>query len=711
MFGWFKSSSPKKDATGYESALPLDTFDDLLNKGNQLLGDGKLKDAISNYRQAIAIRPDNVSAHINLAYALVDDGSPEEARSHLELAIRLDSMNADACYMLGKLSRHDGETGRAIALIEKAIALNLDYEYAYSELFELYMEKGDISSAIKIIEQGICKHPNIAHFYSCLGDAWATKSELDKALAAYQRALVWNPKSYQGHNGLGIIYLEQRNWSLAAKHFQKAIAIDATQVDAYCNLGIAYEKRGDLLDAIEQFEKAYANSPDAYPVINNLANAYRVMGRNAEAIALRRILVEKHPTDENARDSLLFDLSYFPNSSPEAYLQEAIQYGRVLAKNARPFSHWLVETGGTMQEKLRIGFVTGDLCNHPVGFFLESVISHLPRNHLELIAYPTMGEEDQLTRRIRPQFNEWHCLAGLSDEAAASQIYADRIHILIDLSGHTKLNRLPVFSWQPAPVQISWLGYFATTGVAEISYLLADRIAVTEEMQPYFSESIRYLHDTRLCFSPPDINVEISPLPASKRGYVTFGSFQGLTKITEEVLRLWAEVLQALPSARLRVQSMYLGFPKMDKYLLERMARAGVDIARVSLHPSDTRDNYLAAHSEIDIILDTFPYTGGTTTCEALWMGVPTVTLQGNTMLSRQGASLLTYAGLKEWVALSPQDYLEIAVAYARDIEELSELRKNLRDRIKSSPICDAISFSANLAERLVEIWMDHKIK
>jgi predicted O-linked N-acetylglucosamine transferase (SPINDLY family) len=279
------------------------------------------------------------------------------------------------------------------------------------------------------------------------------------------------------------------------------------------------------------------------------------------------------------------------------------------------------------------------------------------------------------------------------------------VHILIDLSGHTGHNRLPLFAWKPAPIQVCWLGYFATTGVAEIDYFLADEVGAPEQVRQQFTEAVRLLPDTRLCFTAPELDLPVTALPSLADGYITFGCFQTLAKINDDVLTVWGEIFAALPNAKLRIQSNQLDEPAYLEQMLQRLQRCGIAAARVSTHAVTRRDAYLAAHSEIDVILDTFPYPGGTTTCEALWMGVPTLTLAGGSLLSRQGASILTAAGLGAWVAVSKEEYIAKAIALTDDLPKLATLRAGLRQQVLASPLFDAPRFARNFEKMLWDMW------
>jgi predicted O-linked N-acetylglucosamine transferase (SPINDLY family) len=340
-----------------------------------------------------------------------------------------------------------------------------------------------------------------------------------------------------------------------------------------------------------------------------------------------------------------------------------------------------------------------------VGHFLEGVLTQIDPARIDLIAYSTGHTEDELTERMRPYFSKWNGLFCKSDEAAAQLIHADGVHVLLDLSGHTAHNRLPVFSWKPAPIQASWLGYFATTGIAEMDYVLADIVGVPEARQGQFTETVWYLPDTRLCFTPFKVEIPVAELPALKNSCITFGCFQNLSKVGDEVLALWGDILAALPNARLRMQCKQLGEPAQAEKMLDRLKHYGIDAGRVGIHGADFREAYLSAYAEVDLILDTFPYPGGTTTCEALWMGVPTLTLAGDSLLARQGASLMTAAGLPDWVAKSREEYISKAIALAGEVQKLSVLRAGLRQQVLASPVFDGKRFARNLEGALRSMW------
>jgi predicted O-linked N-acetylglucosamine transferase (SPINDLY family) len=508
-----------------------------------------------------------------------------------------------------------------------------------------------------------------ADTHATLGNSLAAQGRLDAAIANYRRALELQPGHAAAYVALGQILASRRRLDEAEALCRQMIAALPTSFEAHRDLGVILA----------------------------------MQGRVSDAAASCRHAVQLRPDDPGVRSALLFNLGYVADATPQALLAEAQAYGRVATRRAAgAFDSWACAPA---PERLRVGLVSADLCEHPVGYFLESILAGAQGGRIEWRAYPTQPSDDALSRRLRDCVSGWHCIDGLPDGDAARRIHDDGNHVLLDLSGHTARNRLPVFAWRPAPVQASWLGYFATTGVEQMDYLLADRTGVPPTLQDQFTETIWYLPDTRLCFTPPRTDLPVAPLPALRRGFITFGCFQALAKLNDDVVSLWSRILSACGGSRLRIQAASLTDSRASAALLERLRARGIDPARVELHGAMARGDYLAAHADVDLLLDTFPYPGGTTTCEALWMGVPTVTLAGGTMLARQGASLLCAAGLGEWVAQTRDDYVAIACAMAGDVARLAGLRARLREQVGLSPLVDAGRFARHLEDALWGMW------
>ena len=348
------------------------------------------------------------------------------------------------------------------------------------------------------------------------------------------------------------------------------------------------------------------------------------------------------------------------------------------------------------------------LRNHPVGFFVEAILAALASDaagRLEITAYPTLVTTDTATERIKATCHGWRSAVGLSDECLARLIREDGIDILIDLSGHSAHNRLPMFAWKPAPVQVSWLGYCATTGVTAMDYLIADpwTLPATEEI--HFTEKIWRLPETRLCFTAPDVEIEVSSLPVAQNDVVTFGCFNNLSKMNDAVVALWASILRKVVDSRLFLKSGQLGQIATRQAVLQRFAAHGIDEGRLIFEGFSSRADYFSAYHRIDIALDPFPFTGGTTTVDALWMGVPVLTLSGESFIARQGVGLLMNAGLPDWIAADADDYVARAVRHAGDLRGLAALRSGLRQQVLHSPIFDAQRFAGHFEAALRAMW------
>ena len=560
---------------------------------------------------------------------------------------------------------------QAESLYAQILKAKPNHPEALNYLGMLAHDTGNIKMAIELIHKAINSRPDYVEAYLNLGFVLLVQGKTDEAITIYQRLLTIKPDHAEAHYNLGIAFKKQGDLDAAIASNRRAVTLKPDYAFAYFNLGTVLEEKGELDEA--------------------LANYYRTINLKPDYI--------------DAQSKLLYCLNYSANYSIAKYLEEAQRYGRnVTDKVRRQFTTWICSKN---PNRLRVGIVSGDIRNHPVGYFLENVLEQIDHARMEFVAFPTHQFEDELTVRLKPHFVTWKPLQGRNDEAAASLIYEEGANVLLDLSGHTQHNRLPVFAWKPSPIQATWLGYFASTGINEIDYLITDPVSVPESHQKQFTEKVWYLPDIRICFSVPVLDEEstVSSLPALHKGHITFGSFQNVIKINEKVLAAWGVILQALPEARLRLQNHKFNSKEMQKQFYEKLSHSGIKPERVMLEKSVPRKEYFAAHSYIDIILDTFPFPGGTTTCEALWMGVPTLTLAGNTMLARQGASLLSSAGLTDWIAKDTEDYVAKVIAHATDFNKLEKLRAGLRQQVLASPLFDGPRFARNFEAAMWGMW------
>jgi predicted O-linked N-acetylglucosamine transferase (SPINDLY family) len=355
------------------------------------------------------------------------------------------------------------------------------------------------------------------------------------------------------------------------------------------------------------------------------------------------------------------------------------------------------------EKRMVLGFVSADLRAHPVGWFLKSIFPIL-KNSYKIVIYANQSAEDFITKELKVHCDDWIQILGISDFQAAERIRNDGVDILFDLSGHTSGNRLGIFSLRAAPVQVSWLGYFATTGLPEMDYCLMDKEHVPPGSEQNFSEKLVYLDPIRLCYSPPAYAPTPSPPPVLLNKYITFGSFNNSSKLNLFTVKLWSNLLNELPDSRLILKWKTFIDLGMRARVRSMFMNHGIAPGRIQFSGLSTHDVMLAEYSEIDIALDTYPFTGATTTCEALWMGVPVITLRGDRPVSRQSSAMLKTLGLDELIADSPKEYIESAIKLSKDVKKLASLRENFRGMLSASPLCDPQIFTTSLIKTIEEM-------
>jgi predicted O-linked N-acetylglucosamine transferase (SPINDLY family) len=744
MFGWLtklKGGSAPVPAPSPAPSAPqsaAQAAEAKRQEGNALLERGDLDGAAARYREAVAVDDSAVPARVNLAYVLLELQRPEEAEAQLIGAIALDASNADAHYMLGNTMRARGAAADAAAHFAQAIAAQPEFELAYRDGCLACVESAQFDRAEALLLSGLNRFPASADLLFLMGNVHTKAGRREAAVDSYRRALAARGGYVEAHENLAVVLSELGQPEQAAAQLQAVAVLRPNDVDAQCRYGVALQGLGRFDAAVDSFRRAVAIDPASATALSSLGSAYAAQGRRAEAIEQYHVAIAAdashyfayaglgvelneagrpeeaaqhlrealalNPAAVEPHSNLLFLMSFV--AEPLAYLAEARRYGEKVA--ARVSQHVARQGRARLADtpaRIRIGLVSGDLRNHPVAAFLEGVLASLDRSRVEVFAYATAQRDDAVTERLRRLCDGWRSFVGMNDEAAAARVRDDGIHVLIDLAGHTAHNRLSIFALKPAPVQVTWLGYLASSGLAEIDYVLADRVSLPEEHQSHFVEKAWYMPSSLYCFTAPPDAPPVGALPALARGHVTFGSFQRMNKVSDVTLETWSRVLDRVPTARLRLQSKQMGDPVGRAHALERLRRFGVDIERVEMvGPVPDRTAYLACHDHVDIVLDTFPYPGITTTCEALWMGVPTVTLAGNTLLSRQGASLLSCLELGDWVAQDPEDYVSRAAMHASDVAALAMLRSGLRERARLSPLFDTDRFARDFENAMREM-------
>jgi Predicted O-linked N-acetylglucosamine transferase, SPINDLY family len=689
-----------------------------LNLGNILLAKGDLPGALDAFSTAIKHKPDYAGAYYNIGNALLGNGQYDEAAESYRRALEINPDYAEVHCSLGVALKNLGQLDNAIASFQRALEINPDLVEAHSNLgniLEDLYNTGNVllnnekpDDAVVNFRLALEIEPDLAEAHYNLGNALNKLGQLEGAVASYHRALEIKPDYAEVHTSIGIILQDLGKIEGAVASYHRALEIKPDYAEARYDLGNALKDLGQLDNAVASYRQALEIKPDLVEALNNLGLALQELGQLDNAMASYRRALEIDPGFIEALDNLLLALNYTASHAPSYYLEQARQFGRIAAeKVGARFAAWQCVA---RPERLRVGLVSGDLRKHSVGHFLGGLLAHIDPARIELIAYPTQPKEDELTARIRPYFSAWKPLFGKSDEAAARSIHADGVHVLLDLSGHTADNRLPVFAWKPAPVQVTWLGLPATSGVAEMDYVLGDPHAIPAEYENHFSEAVWRMPESCLCLTVPASPVNVAPLPALSAGYVTFGSFNNLTKMNDAVVAVWARILKSVPNSRLLLKTRQLSDQIVCEQTRQRFAACGIAPERLLLGGTlASAEDHLAAYNKVDIALDTFPYPGVTTSVEALWMGVPVLSLRGDRFLSRTAGSIAHNAGLPDWVAADEDDYVAKAVAFTANLERLVALRAGLRQQVLASPLFDAPRFARNFEDALWGMWQRYQ--
>jgi len=595
----------------------------------------------------------------------------------------------------GNVCEEEGRIADARQRYEAAIRLAPHLARAHLNLGNIRMLIGDLEGAKDAYTDALALNPDYAAAHYNLGNAYARSGRGETAVAAYHKALALKPDFADAAVALGCALEDLGQFDAAVAAYRRALEMNRDYAEAHSNLANVLKDLGQFEDAKASYRRALEIKPDFAAACGNLGNVQWTLGKLDDAVSSYRRVLRINPDDDSAHSNLgvvlqaysglLFCLGHRDEIGPEALFAEHCRFGEQFETPLRP--SW-PEHGNTRDPTrcLQIGFVSADLRSHPVGYFVEPLLASLAiHSTLSLHAYYNHAVEDAATKRLRGYFSQWHAIAHLSDAALAQKIADDGIDILIDLSGHTSANRLLCFARKPAPVQASWIGYPGTTGLRAMDYYLADRYFLPPgAFDRQFTEKLVYL-PANAPFLPDETAPPANALPALSNGFVTFGSFNRISKLSRSAIALWSRLLRALPDARMLLG----GMPREGEYdsLIGWFVQEGIARERLRFHSRYSMADYLALHHQVDMCLDTFPFTGCTTTNHALWMGVPTLTLAGRTVPGRQGAALLGHAGLGAFVATDAADFQGKGLHWADDLAALADIRAGLRTRIEQSPI------------------------
>ena len=599
-----------------------------------------------------------------------------------------------------------GRIAEAEAGYRAMLALEPDHPHANNNLAMILRARGEHGEALGRYRLAGERAPADPHVPSHFGGLLREMGRAAEAQAALRRAIELKPAYAEAHFNLGNALRLGDDTEGAYAAYSEALRIKPDMAAALSNMGDLLKAKAELSQAVKFFMAALRVQPGMAEPLNNLGETLKEQGRITEAVTVFQKGLEQHPTHTVMHSNLLLALNYTADVPPEMVYRVHRHWAERHADPVMPAGHHHANDRSP-DRKLRIGYVSPDFCAHSVSFFAEPVIREHDRTAFEVVCYPCSRRADAVTARLQGLADRWVPIAGLSDEQAAARIATDGIDILVDLAGHTAENRLTLFARKPAPVQVTWLGYPNTTGMRAIDHRLTDAVADPAGPADQLSAErlVRLPHGFH-CYQPP---VDVAPQPRPpvlNNGFVTFGSFNNTSKVTAEVVRVWAGILKCVPNARLLLKSRQMGDEETRARYHNSFAAQGIAPERVELLARiPAADGHLRAYDRIDIALDPFPYTGTTTTCEALWMGVPVLTLAGRTHVARVGASLLTNIGLTELIAGDEAEYVAKAVALAGDLERLVELRAGMRSRLEASPLTDYAGFTRAMERAFRAMW------
>ena len=700
---------------------------------------GAIDSAIQAYQRALDIKPAYANAYHNLGVAFKEKGLFSESISFFEKALQFDTKNSDACFHIGMLLKETGKPDEAILFFQKGLQINPNHAAAYNLLGMIFGEKGQFDSALANFVKAIKLNPHYVDAYSNIGKVFQEQGNFEEAIMYFRKAIQMDDHHALAYNNLGVVFQMQGKTDEAIAHFQKALQLKPDFSDAYYNLGTVLQKGQNLDEAITCFRKAirlnprlleaYNNlgnslskqgklqeacdifhhaltiNPDSALILNNLGNVLKDQGKPSEGEEYCKRAIEKKPDFFEACSNFLLFMNYINDDAQTIYSQH-VRLGKEF-RDTSVSRHAAYRNDPSPTRKLKIGYVSPDFRQHSVAFFFEPVIREHNHNHFDIFCYSDSLIQDEVTARIRQNADHWETIAQMPNDKIFRLLHEGEIDILVDLTGHTGHNRMSLFAAKPVPVQVSWMGYPGTTGIPAIDYRIVD--SCTDHpytADKFYIEKLIRMPECFLCYLPEKDSPDITDLPAISNGYITFGSFNNFAKISPIIVEQWIQILKAVPNSRLLLKAKSFADEHTRRYAIERLSTGHIDISRIELLPWESSiQAHLSLYKQLDIALDTFPYNGATTTCEALWMGVPVISLAGRTHASRVGLSLLSNIGLPELVATTPQEYIDRAVNLASNMDQLRHFRKNLRNQMAQSSLTDAKKFTAELETVYRSIW------
>lgn len=665
---------------------------------------GLLEDATRCFRKVVALQP-SAEAHDNLGLVLQALGRFDEAIASHRTALGINPNLVSAYYNLGNAYRQINDFALAADNFRQACQRQPGFVEALNNLGATLLQLERYDEALPCFVEAAGLGPGSALTQYSLGLCLYRLRRYPEAISALRRAVVLDPNQLDAQFRLGEAYSAARQFPAAAEVYEEVVRRKPDYAAAHNNLGLAYLKCGALGQALDCYRRTAELDGMTAESCHNIGNALSAAAQHAEAIEFFRKALAVRPTFAHAHSNMLLVLNYVSNDPWQLYHEHVAWAQKHAADVHRRLPRVSVRDPDRV---LRVGYVSSDFYSHPVAYFFEPLLAAHNRGVVETVCYSDVALPDETTQKLRSLACEWRDIAGMANDDVADLVEADKIDVLVDLAGHTGSNRLLLFAQKPAPVQVSYLGYPNTTGLKEIDFRFTDEWADPPgEPDRFHSETLWRLRGGFLCYAPPCVAPEPAAPPSVTRGYVTFGSFNHWSKVTHGVVALWAQLLREVPRSRVLLKGRHLLDPYLSQRIHDMFEAQGIERERILLRTtkSVTTAAHLSMYGEMDVALDTFPYNGTTTTCEALWMGVPVVTLAGTVHAGRVGVSLLQAIGKGQWIAHTPEEYVNLAVRLAADAEQRTALRIALRSGMVASGLCDRTRLAREIEGAYRQMW------
>lgn len=682
------------------------------NFANALQRAGQAAEAKQTFERTLEIAPKFFPAVLNLANLIRDSGDSEAAIAMYRRAIAMNPQHPKPRINLAKLLRslkNFEETREVVddGLCEEGVSVDLLYESAI-----LGYETGDSEAAFAAAQQLLTLQPNYGKAYTLIGLIEYERGNVDSAVLWWNELAKLEPNNPEPHINLGTLRQKEHRHEEAVGYFREAVRRAPDDLGANLKLGLILSTTGHVSEAMQigkRLAEAFPNRPEGFSL---LANGLHEQGLCEQSRAAFDEALSKNTDDTTLIGNALFSSLYSDTLSDDDILAVHSQLSSRLHNLATqhnppvPCAARVI----TKSSRIRVGYLSPDLLKHPVGYFVEPILEHHDRQHFEVVCYSDNASVDELTMRLQSLDLAWHECVAWSDARLEDHIRSDKLDILIDLSGHTAKNRAMVLARKPAAVLATYLGYPGKTERPANDWLIADHHLCPPDQTLDSHERIARLSNCFLCYQPQPDTPDVAQAPFKKNGFITFGSFNHLAKLTDSTVRLWSRVLDSVPESRLMLKALPLADDGTRKLTRQRFADCGINPERISpLPPTVPLSAFMAEYSRMDIALDTVPYNGGTTSCDALWMGIPVITLPGGRFSSRMGASVLSTVGLNELIAENEDDYVRISKSLASETNKLQTLRSSIRNRVAESMLCNAAEFTRNFEVTLHDILTEHR--